>query len=599
MAETATGTGRDEVGSSPLHRACREGDLQDVVDLLGRCDVEQVNAREGRDGPSPLDLASRHGHVDVMKALLDARADVNLANSEGTSLHAAVAGKQCAAIGVLVDAGGNIHAPSSRRSYQPIHLACEVGSLEVVETLLKYGADLEETAGYSRSRPINVAASHGNNDVVVALLAAGSPVDYNPDKYYELTPLQDAASGGHVAVARTLLANGANVNFGAVGCWTALHSAVGDNHADVVEVLMRAGADPEMPYGEDCETPLHRAVVALAHESAYALLKHGADVNAVNDFGDTPLHVAARWASEKEGSYRMLEILLRFGPDERALNNYDNTALRVAENSVDGFFDFETGQMVHETTDFLTLLRDSPADRRWRRRGLVILGRAFPWKLRIGDTGEEEVVEDAAGGIDTACPPASRQTGAGTASCNTAGRGRDGGAGGSGTAQPPALRQAGAGTAGITAVAVEGRDGDEGGGSETASADVGSSAVRALVSSVRTMREEYIFQKIVVLLLGVSAICFASLCRAFQWKGGNPGEGVGDAVGGSGTPSLPAPPQTEAGCTGGSTAAEGGRDGDEDGENETVSAAADFGAVVSSLLTMNEDDVFRKVVMFL
>lgn len=112
MAESSTAKEKDQVGSSPLHHACREGDLQGVLGLLGGCDAEQVNAREGEDGPSPLDIASRHGHVDIMKALLKGRADVNLENSKGTALHAAVAGKQCAAINLLVDAGGNMHAMS-------------------------------------------------------------------------------------------------------------------------------------------------------------------------------------------------------------------------------------------------------------------------------------------------------------------------------------------------------------------------------------------------------------------------------------------------------------------------------------------------------
>lgn len=71
-----------EVGSSPLHRACREGTLQDVLDLLGRCEVVQVNATEGRSTP----------------------------------LHAAVDGKQCKAIRVLVDAGGDIHARTFPRA---------------------------------------------------------------------------------------------------------------------------------------------------------------------------------------------------------------------------------------------------------------------------------------------------------------------------------------------------------------------------------------------------------------------------------------------------------------------------------------------------
>lgn len=65
MAESADG--------SPLHHTCREGNLQDVLGLLGGCGAEHVNAREGEDGPSPLDLASRHGYLDIMGALLKSK----------------------------------------------------------------------------------------------------------------------------------------------------------------------------------------------------------------------------------------------------------------------------------------------------------------------------------------------------------------------------------------------------------------------------------------------------------------------------------------------------------------------------------------------
>ena len=403
----------DEAGSSPLHKACAEGNLEDVLDLLARCDIEQVNARDGEDGPSPLDLASRRGHVGVMQALLNAQADVNLADSEGapTSLGAAIAGEQCEAIRVLVDAGGDIHARAWRTEYQPIHAACEIGSVQVLETLLKLGADRESLATSAPRRPINIAAKHGKIDVVVALLAAGSPVDYSCRHSRALTPLEDAAYGGHTAVAKTLLANGANVNGAGGGC-TPLHAAAGANHVDVVDVLLQAGADPNPLAVGDLDTPLHQAVVELAHESAFALLKHGADVNLADDYGDTPLHNAARFTVGKKGSYDMLEILLRFGADQNAVNAAGYTALFYADFHLEDHIGFDWSKRpIRETDDYLTLLQDSPADRRWRRRGLVILGRAFPWKLRIGTPAQG--LEGAAGGADTGCLPASRQSGTG------------------------------------------------------------------------------------------------------------------------------------------------------------------------------------------
>lgn len=489
-----------------------------------------------------------------MKALLKSQAEVNLTNSNGnqTSLHTAVAGGQCAAIGVLVEAGGGVNARGPK-SYRPIHTACVIGSVEILETLIKYGADLE--CGSAYGRPINSPAKHGNDAAVVALLTAGSPVDYNPDNYDEFTPLQDAAMGGHAAVATTLLNNGADVNFVSVDGLTALHGAARNNHPDVVDVLMQAGAHPDVEAGEAGATPLHRAVLELAHESAFALLRQGASVDPLDAYGDTPLHIAARETAGKTGSYDMLEILLGWGADEHAVTLGGSTALAIAEYKIEEEWDDDESRPIRETDDYLALLRDSPAGRRWRRRGLVILGRAFPWKLRMGNSREGG--EDAAGGSGAACIQA--------------------------------LRQPGAGTAGSTSV--WGRDADEGGNEKVPTLDCSCAAVDPVLTM--TTEREIFYKQI------VAFVCWALMIfgRAFPvLRMGNPGEGVEDAAGGSSTTCPPALRQTGAGTAGNTTP--GGRDGDK-GDNASFSAIGDFRAAMGSLLEMEEDDVFRKIVMFL
>jgi ankyrin repeat protein len=58
---------------------------------------------------------------------------------------------------------------------------------------------------------------------------------------------------------------------------------------------------------------------------AELLLKNKADVNARNDFGDTPLHAAAMW-----GHQGVAELLLANGADVNARDKFDNMPLRVA-----------------------------------------------------------------------------------------------------------------------------------------------------------------------------------------------------------------------------------------------------------------------------
>lgn len=159
------------------------------------------------------------------------------------------------------------------------------------------------------------------------LLSAGASV-HAPGKYHGLagiTPLFYVAwTGGHSGIAENLLEHGAEITqdvfFAAVGHF----QRHGDGNYEVAEVLLEHGFDIN-----HCDE--RTALYAFAsHEDSRGvswLLKHGADVDAQDIVGNTPLMVAAR---RNTGS-KVLRLLVEAGSSLVKANRHGQTALAQAE----------------------------------------------------------------------------------------------------------------------------------------------------------------------------------------------------------------------------------------------------------------------------
>ena len=225
------------------------------------------------------------------------RAGVLAAREDGmTVLHLAVKARNKEVVELLLKEGAEVGAVVESTGATALHLAALQGGLEVVHLLLERGARLEARAGDSlyRAMPLYLAAQHGHSGVVEALVAAGA----DPNRRLwrmDATPLHAAADGGHRGAAAALLQLGASPHTRNWNGVTALGLAAMAGRVEVVKVLLAAGAQVNSR-DKERSTLLVQVVASEAPSPPVvrALLEAGADPTLTNSRGEVVLVQAAR-----------------------------------------------------------------------------------------------------------------------------------------------------------------------------------------------------------------------------------------------------------------------------------------------------------------
>ncbi|PIG88196.1 ankyrin repeat-containing protein [Aspergillus arachidicola] len=290
------------------------------------------NVRYGEG--SALVWAAAHGHIEIAKKSLRAKADANALSRLHRSIFKL---NLCTCPSIILPADhAREYCPDGRHRSTPIMLAAMNGHKEIVELLVHHGADINRQVG-GVCYPVLGAIAYGNVDIVEYLLITGVDLDVALDGFWDYNPLELAAHEGHAEVvklllrygvdpnkssalalatslgkleaARVLLEAGANIErICTRNQMDALFNAVDRGNATVVSLLIEYGANLERR-DNDGMTPLAYAAYFRRPEAAEVLLNHGAKVNALSQ-GLTALS----WAID-EGKVPMVKLLLENGAD--------------------------------------------------------------------------------------------------------------------------------------------------------------------------------------------------------------------------------------------------------------------------------------------
>jgi ankyrin repeat protein len=124
-----------------------------------------------------------------------------------------------------------------------IHVAAKDGDTDEVAALLSMDNRLTRTHDADGWTPLHLAAHYGHPATVAILLHNNAPVDIRSANQMANTPLHAALAGRRADVVKILVDAGADVNAKQHGGWVPLHSAAANGDRAMVELLIARGAD--------------------------------------------------------------------------------------------------------------------------------------------------------------------------------------------------------------------------------------------------------------------------------------------------------------------------------------------------------------------
>ena len=334
-------------GVRPLSLACTNGSPA-MVELLLDAGADPNAALA--EGETALMTAARTGVVDVVDLLLARGADVNAAETwrGQTALMWAAAEGYTAAVEAMLAAGADVGAASAR-GFTALLFAAREGKLEVAELLLDAGARIDDALSVNSQRTAGgvermrasedglnaflLAVGSAHYELAAVLLERGADPNAAPRGWTALHQISwvrkagDSGSNnpapvgsgdmGSLEFVRLLAASGADLNarvtlrppagitrLNMIG-GTPFLLAARTADADLMRLLAELGADPLLS-NEDNTAPLMVAAgVGTSSpgedpgsepevlEAVQVALELGADLDAVDDNGETAMHGAA------------------------------------------------------------------------------------------------------------------------------------------------------------------------------------------------------------------------------------------------------------------------------------------------------------------
>ena len=261
VGEPPAGSGAGSASSLPLEPATQQ--RQEDLAILGAAtqgklhELQQaifaganLEARDSKEGNTPLIWAAFSGHLHIVQELVNKRADINaesLDSHKSALLLAAYSGHDTI-VEYLLFKGANINHANSRGD-TGVAIAAYMNRAEVVQVLLHHRANLKKRTKSQHYQPLHLAAYKGHSEIVLMLLdhykpkegtaaAVDDELDMNARDKQGNSPLLLAVMQGQTEAARVLLQAGADATLADNMGNTVLMLAVNRGHLETMLMLI-------------------------------------------------------------------------------------------------------------------------------------------------------------------------------------------------------------------------------------------------------------------------------------------------------------------------------------------------------------------------
>ncbi|OAR02364.1 hypothetical protein LLEC1_02449 [Akanthomyces lecanii] len=302
----------DSEGQSPLATAASKSSLRIIIALLKYgADPNAVT----RGTQSPLAIAVSSGNLRFTHALLMYGANPNqMTASNNTLVIASISATSSKMLTDLLLNYGAAPNEKSREGKTALFEAITNGRADIVDSLIQHGADPNLPG------PKHMLWPAVHNPECLRILLAKAADHKKTSGIMEL-----ATSINSIEAIRILLEAGVDPNAKKDGVYTPLCTAIRDNRADILELLLRNGADPNIPASE---YPAFKCITHHREQFLPALVAAGAKL-------DTPKGIAETAVATKNP--KVLDWLLKSGvdPNDRCPAGRTPLTTAIRENNIE------------------------------------------------------------------------------------------------------------------------------------------------------------------------------------------------------------------------------------------------------------------------